>query len=468
MQQLAPLVKSISDFFWNNILLFLLFGTGIWFTVRMRFIQVRRFGHGLARLFGGFSLNGKKADHEGMSSFQALTTAIAAQVGTGNIAGCAVALVSGGAGAIFWMWVSAFFGMATIYGEAVLAQTFRTTVDGQVTGGPIYYIRAVFKGKFGKFLAGFFSIAIVFALGFTGNMVQANSISDAFHNAFGLPKLAVGLVTAAAAAFIFLGGVRRIASFTEKVVPIMALFYIIGCTALLVINHEAVPEALRMIFTSAFSTQAVVGGAAGISVQQAMRIGVARGLFSNEAGMGSTPHAHALAKVKHPQEQGEIAMVSVFIDTFVILTLTAMVILTSGVLGSGATGAALAQLAFSTQAGEVWTGAAMECHQDITPETPSLAPCWRCTCLPVLTLEMQGPGDAVTSILPAGIRIGRESASLVRAVKSRPQGNPTPGRRRALSLSAMEPYVLKWAGEERHRPMTRECATDAAGGLPML
>ena len=244
--------------------------------------------------------------------------------------------------------------MATIYGEAVLAQTFRTTVDGQVTGGPIYYIRAVFKGKFGKFLAGFFSIAIVFALGFTGNMVQANSISDAFHNAFGLPKLAVGLVAAAVAAFIFLGGVRRIASFTEKVVPIMALFYIIGCTALLVINHEAVPEALRMIFTSAFSTQAVVGGAAGISVQQAMRIGVARGLFSNEAGMGSTPHAHALAKVKHPQEQGEIAMVSVFIDTFVILTLTAMVILTSGVLGSDATGAALAQLAFSQKFG--WFG----------------------------------------------------------------------------------------------------------------
>ena len=354
MQQLAPLVKSISDFFWNNILLFLLFGTGIWFTVRMRFIQVRRFGHGLGRLFGGFSLNGKKADHEGMSSFQALTTAIAAQVGTGNIAGCAVALASGGAGAIFWMWVSAFFGMATIYGEAVLAQTFRTTVDGQVTGGPIYYIRAVFKGKFGKFLAGFFSIAIVFALGFTGNMVQANSISDAFHNAFGLPKLAVGLVTAAVAAFIFLGGVRRIASFTEKVVPIMALFYIIGCTALLVINHEAVPEALRMIFTSAFSTQAVVGGAVGISVQQAMRIGVARGLFSNEAGMGSTPHAHALAKVKHPQEQGEIAMVSVFIDTFVILTLTAMVILTSGILGSDATGAALAQLVFSQKFG--WFG----------------------------------------------------------------------------------------------------------------
>lgn len=352
MQQLAPLIKSISDFLWNNILLFLLFGTGIWFTFRMRFIQVRRFGSGMARLFGGFSLNGKKADHEGMSSFQALTTAIAAQVGTGNIAGCAVALATGGAGAIFWMWVSAFFGMATIYGEAVLAQAYRTNVDGQVTGGPIYYIRAVFQGKFGKFLAGFFSIAIVFALGFTGNMVQANSISDAFHNAFGVPKLVIGLATASVAAFIFLGGVRRIASFTEKVVPIMAIFYVLGCTALLIINHEAVPGALRLIFTSAFSTQAVFGGAAGITVQQAMRVGVAKGLFSNEAGMGSTPHAHALAKVKHPQEQGEIAMVSVFIDTFVVLTLTAMVILTSDVLGSGATGAALAQLAFSRNFGK--------------------------------------------------------------------------------------------------------------------
>ena len=193
-------------------------------------------------------------------------------------------------------------------------------------------------------------------------MVQANSISDAFHNAFGVPKLVIGLATASVAAFIFLGGVRRIASFTEKVVPIMAIFYVLGCTALLIINHEAVPGALRLIFTSAFSTQAVFGGAAGITVQQAMRVGVAKGLFSNEAGMGSTPHAHALAKVKHPQEQGEIAMVSVFIDTFVVLTLTAMVILTSDVLGSGATGAALAQLAFSRgfgKAGDVFIALCM-------------------------------------------------------------------------------------------------------------
>lgn len=257
MEAVLQLVQRINFYLSDYILVFLLIGTGLYFSVRTRFVQVRCFGEGMRAVFGEFSMRGGR-QKGGLSSFQALTTAIAAQVGTGNIAGCAVALASGGAGAIFWMWVSAFFGMATIYGEAVLAQTFRTTVDGQVTGGPIYYIRAVFKGKFGKFLAGFFSIAIVFALGFTGNMVQANSISDAFHNAFGLPKLAVGLVTAAVAAFIFLGGVRRIASFTEKVVPIMALFYIIGCTALLVINHEAVPEALRMIFTSAFSTQAVV------------------------------------------------------------------------------------------------------------------------------------------------------------------------------------------------------------------
>lgn len=352
MEWIEGLVKAVNGVLWDYVLLFLLVATGVYFTVRLGFVQLRKFGDGMRRLFGNISLKGARAGKDGMSSFQALTTAIAAQVGTGNIAGCAVALATGGAGAIFWMWVSAFFGMATIYGEAVLAQTYRTTVDGQVTGGPIYYIRAVFQGKFGKFLAGFFSIAIVFALGFTGNMVQANSISDAFHNAFGVPKLVIGLATASVAAFIFLGGVRRIASFTEKVVPIMAIFYVLGCTALLIINHEAVPGALRLIFTSAFSTQAVFGGAAGITVQQAMRVGVAKGLFSNEAGMGSTPHAHALAKVKHPQEQGEIAMVSVFIDTFVVLTLTAMVILTSDVLGSGATGAALAQLAFSRNFGK--------------------------------------------------------------------------------------------------------------------
>lgn len=353
MDQLAVLVSDINGFVWNNLLLYLLVLTGVLFSIRTRFVQVRHLGTGFKRMFGSFSLNGKKADHEGMSSFQALTTAIAAQVGTGNITGCATALASGGPGAIFWMWLSAFFGMSTIYGEAVLAQKYKTVgEDGHVTGGPIYYIKARFKGGFGTFLAGFFSIAIIFALGFAGNMVQSNSIGDSFHNAFGISPLIVGVICAAIAAFIFLGGVKRIASVTEKLVPIMALFYILGCIVILCINHAALIDSIKSIFIGAFQPQALAGGIAGVTVKEAMRYGVARGLFSNEAGMGSTPHAHALAKVKKPQDQGIIAMVGVFIDTFIILTLTALVILTSGALSTGATGSVLAQTAFNQAFGQ--------------------------------------------------------------------------------------------------------------------
>lgn len=347
MEQFTELVSKASGFLWDYILLFLLVGTGLFFTLRLGFIQIRRFGEGLRRLFGGFTLHGDAAGKDGMSSFQALSTAVAAQVGTGNITGCATALVSGGPGALFWVWVSAFFGMATIYAEAVLAQTYKTTVDGHVTGGPVYYIRAAFKGRFGKFLAGFFSVAIVLALGFMGNMVQSNSISDAFHNAFGVNQLVVGVVVAAIAAFIFLGGVQRIAAVTEKLVPIMAIFYILGCLVILIMNITALPGAFKQIFVLAFDPQAMAGGVAGVTVQQAMRYGVARGLFSNEAGLGSTPHAHAMAKVDRPQDQGAVAIVSVFIDTFVILTLTGLVLITSGLVPTGLVGTALTQAAFA-------------------------------------------------------------------------------------------------------------------------
>ena len=347
MEQFTELVSKASGFLWDYILLFLLVGTGLFFTLRLGFIQIRRFGEGMRRLFGGFSLHGDAAGKDGMSSFQALSTAVAAQVGTGNITGCATALVSGGPGALFWVWVSAFFGMATIYAEAVLAQTYKTTVDGHVTGGPVYYIRAAFKGRFGKFLAGFFSVAIVLALGFMGNMVQSNSISDAFHNAFGVNQLVVGVVVAAIAAFIFLGGVQRIAAVTEKLVPIMAIFYILGCLVILIMNITALPGAFKQIFVLAFDPQAMAGGVAGVTVQQAMRYGVARGLFSNEAGLGSTPHAHAMAKVDRPQDQGAVAIVSVFIDTFVILTLTGLVLITSGLVPTGLVGTALTQAAFA-------------------------------------------------------------------------------------------------------------------------
>ena len=340
MNQLADIVSVASDFVWNSVLLYVLVFTGILFTIRLGFIQVRKFGAGWRQMFGSFSLSGKKAGKDGMSSFQAAATSIAAQVGTGNIVGCCTALLSGGPGAIFWMWLAAFFGMATIYGEAVLAQKYKTRDDqGQVIGGPVYYIRARFQGGFGKFLAGFFSVAIILALGFMGNMVQANSISGAFNTAFHVPKLVTGVVLAVVAAFIFL----------------------VGALIVIFANIGAIPEAFRMIFVGAFTPEAVLGGAVGIGIQQAMRYGVARGLFSNEAGMGSTPHAHAMANVKRPGDQGHIAMVCVFIDTFVVLTLTALVVLTSDVFDvSDLAGVkanigadALAQAAFSNVFGNV-------------------------------------------------------------------------------------------------------------------
>lgn len=357
---LTNIVAVVNDVLWNKylVLLFLLLGSGVYFTIRTRFVQIRKFGEGMRKVFGNISLKGKDAGKDGMSSFQALATAIAAQVGTGNIAGCASALVSGGPGAVFWMWVSAFFGMATIYGEAVLAQNYKqVNAEGEVSGGPIYYIKVAFKGKLGSFMAGFFAIAIILALGFMGNMVQSNSIGDAFYTAFGIPKLATGIVIAAISAFIFLGGVKRIAAITEKLVPIMACFYILGSLVAIGMNYQNILPALQSIFVGAFNPQAVMGGMIGVTVKEAMRFGVARGLFSNEAGMGSTPHAHAIAKVAKPQDQGVVAMIGVFIDTFIVLTMTALVILTSGMLGTtGADGemltaTGLAQAAFNNAFG---------------------------------------------------------------------------------------------------------------------
>lgn len=354
MEFVADIVKIVNKFLWDFALLFLLCGTGIYFTLRLKFVQVRKFPQAMKAVFGNFTLRGKKAGKEGMSSFQSLTTAVAAQVGTGNIAGAATAILSGGPGSIFWMWLSAFFGMATIYGEATLAQKYKTQTDGHVTGGPVYYIRAAFKGTFGKVLAVLFSILIILALGFMGNMVQSNSIGAAFHTAFGVEPWIVGVVIAAAAAFIFIGGVSRIASVTEKVVPVMALLYILGSLIVILMNITHIGEAFRVIFVGAFSPSAVLGGAVGITVKEALRFGVARGLFSNEAGMGSTPHAHAMAKVKHPCDQGLVAMVGVFIDTFVVLTMTALVIIiTDAYKFPGLEGVELAQAAFDAKFGVI-------------------------------------------------------------------------------------------------------------------
>ena len=362
---LYPIVCDINTYLSNYILVFLLLGVGLWYSIKTRFVQLRCFKEGWNSVFGNLSLRGKKHD-SGMSSFQALATAIAAQVGTGNIVGASGAILTGGPGAIFWMWLIAFLGMATIYAEATLAQETRIVEkDGNVKGGPVYYITTAFKGGFGKFLAGFFAVAITLALGFFGCMVQSNSIGSTMQTAFGIPSWIVGIVLVAICAVIFLGGVQRLASVTEKVVPIMAAIFLLGGLIVLIVRIKYVPATIGMIFKYAFQPQAIIGGGFGYAIKTAISQGAKRGLFSNEAGMGSTPHAHALANVDCPHDQGVVAMIGVFIDTFVVLTLNALVIISTlytadGPLASGYVGdvtgvlgkANLAQTAFGVVFGE--------------------------------------------------------------------------------------------------------------------
>ncbi len=373
---LLPIVQTINAYLSDYILIFLLVGVGLFYTIITKFVQVRCFGEGMKKVFGGISFRGGK-NKSGLSSFQALATAIAAQVGTGNIVGACGAILIGGPGAIFWMWVIAFFGMATIYAEAVLAQETRViSEDGGVLGGPVYYIRKAFTGKFGKFLAGFFAVALILALGFMGTMVQSNSISEAVSGAFHIPQWVIGLVLAALCAFIFIGGIQRIASVAEKIVPLMAVIYLVVGLIILGINFKQIPETFGMIFKYAFQPQALIGGGLGAAMKAAISQGAKRGLFSNEAGMGSTPHAHAQANVKTPHEQGVVAMIGVFIDTFVVLTMTALVVIstvyTNGGILSGLTGdayvaatsgadavvskASLMQLAIGTAFGNMTVG----------------------------------------------------------------------------------------------------------------
>ena len=355
METLNNIVLTIQDYMSNIVLIIALLGAGIWFSFRLKFIQIRGFKRGIKQVFGG--LFGKKgeAGNDGMSSFQALATAIAAQVGTGNIAVAATAIAICGPGAIFWMWVAAFLGMSTIYAEALMAQKYKQIGDdGVVTGGPVYYIRAAFKGAFGKVLAGIFAVLLIFALGFMGNAVQSNSIAASFHTAFGIPQWIMGLIVAVLSIAVFSGGMKRIAKVTETIVPLMAGLYIVGSLVVIICNWRNIPLAFYEIFVGAFAPSAIAGGAIGATIKLALTKGVARGLFSNEAGMGSTPHAHAVAKVDHPVEQGHAAMIGVFIDTFVVLTMTALVIVTTralpesySVVEGGYTGAELSQFAYS-------------------------------------------------------------------------------------------------------------------------
>ena len=358
---LYPVVCDLNAYLSNYVLVFLLIAVGLWYSIRTRFVQLRCFGEGMRRVFGNLTLRGEK-HKSGMSSFQALATAIAAQVGTGNVVGASGAILTGGPGAIFWMWVIAFFGMATIYAEATLALTTRQVdKDGTIHGGPVYYITTAFRGGFGKFLAGFFAVAIILALGFMGCMVQSNSIGSTFETAFGIPTWVAGVALVILCGVIFLGGVRRLAAVAEKIVPVMAAIFLMGALVVLVVRIRYIPATFGMIFRYAFEPQAILGGGFGYALKTALSQGAKRGLFSNEAGMGSTPHAHAQAHVKSPHEQGVVAMIGVFMDTFVVLTLNALVIISTlytpdGPLANGYTGGVtgilgksnLAQAAFGT------------------------------------------------------------------------------------------------------------------------
>lgn len=367
MNNLFNIVKTISNFLWDNILVYALLGTGLYFTIRLGFPQIVKFGRAMKEAFGGLftkKAGKKKPDEAGeVSSFAALATAIAAQVGTGNVAGVATAIMAGGPGAVFWMWMSGILGMGTIFAEAVLAQIYREEKDGSIYGGPSYYMSKGIKNKkLGKVLAALFSVFIILALPLAGNMVQSNSISTSLETAFNIPPVVVGAVLGVLVLLIVAGGIERISKVAETVVPIMALIFIIAGFAIIFKFRANLGNTFKQIFDGAFGVQAVAGGIIGATMKQAMRLGIARGLFSNEAGMGSTPHAHAVADVPHPGNQGLVAIAGVVVDTLIICTMTALIILLPDAHMAAAAdgsihGAAVTQLGFTLaygRAGEIF------------------------------------------------------------------------------------------------------------------
>ena len=356
METLNQFFGEINSVLWGVLVLIpLLCGTGIYYTIKLRFVQVRLFPVALRYLFNNATLFGKRADRTGMSSFQALATAVAAQVGTGNVAGAATAIVAGGPGALFWLWLAAFFGMATIFAEAVLAQKYKVTGENdRVVGGPAFYMTLGLGPKF-KPMAIFFSTVAIITMGCMGSLVQSNTVAQALNHAFDVPLLASGIGVAILSGVVMFGGMGRLAGVTEKLVPFMAGLYLIGGTYVLICHYDQILSAFELIFTAAFYPEAVGGGALGLTVAKAMQFGVARGLFSNEAGMGTTPHAHAVAKVEHPAEQGLVAIFGVF-TTVLIVTFTVLVILVTGVMDFDTTGIALTQKAYSVGLGSIGVG----------------------------------------------------------------------------------------------------------------
>ena len=345
METLTNALSTLSGWVWGPVMLILLLGTGIYLTMGLRGIPQRKLFYGFSMMFAGRKQTTQPGD---ITPFQALATALAATVGTGNIAGVATAIHLGGPGAIFWMWVTAIVGMATKYGEAVLAVKYReTNAEGAYVGGPMYYIRNGL-GTNWKWLAFAFALFATIAAFGIGNTVQSNSVSQVFDETLSIPRWLTGLVMAAGVFAVIIGGVQRLASVTDKLVPVMAIIYVIGAAVVLVLNAGEVPGAIALIFSDAFTGTAATGGFAGAGIIMAIRFGVARGIFSNEAGLGSAPIAHAAARTDSPVRQGVVAMLGTFIDTIIVCTMTALVIIATGAWSSGTTGAQLSAEAFTT------------------------------------------------------------------------------------------------------------------------
>lgn len=342
---LEEVLKNIDGIVWGPPLLILLVGTGIYFTFKLNFIQMFKLPLAIKYLF----LNDDdKSDNEAkgeVSSFAALCTALSATIGTGNIVGVATAIATGGPGALFWMWVAAFFGMATKYAEGVLAIKYREVDEnGEMSGGPMYYIE---KGVGNKFLANMFAFfGIAVALLGIGTFGQVNSISKAALISFNIPIWFTAIIITILVTLVTLGGIKRISNVAEKIVPTMAILYIIGALLVLICNFKAIPSAITLIIKSAFNPSAVLGGTTGINISLAIQMGIGRGVFSNEAGLGSAPIAAAAAKTKYPVKQGLISMTGTFIDTIIICTMTGLVIVLTGSFNSGLEGAAMTTFAF--------------------------------------------------------------------------------------------------------------------------
>ena len=343
MEALTSLLNTLSSFIWGPFTLVLVLGVGAYLTIGLKFIPWRKtIPYAFSLLFQGRKSAGKGE----ISPFQALMTAMSTTIGTGNIAGVATAIFIGGPGAIFWMWITALVGMATKYGEAVLAVKYRETdALGKHVGGPMYYIKNGLGSQW-RWLAFLFALFGTVAAFGIGNMVQSNSVADALHTNFSIDKKITGAVIAILAGLVILGGIKRIGAVAGKLVPLMAIAYILGSLAIIFNNISEVPAALSLIVDSAFNGSAAAGGFAGAGIMIAIQMGVARGIFSNEAGLGSTPIAHAAAQTDSPVRQGMIAMLGTFIDTIIVCTMTALVIIISGAWTSGKTGASLSTLAY--------------------------------------------------------------------------------------------------------------------------